>query len=314
MGEVVITGAGGFVASTLLPFLVERGFEELTLIDPKPLDEHVLDGLRRLGVRIRSIQDNSLSHLDTGNIDRVICLAGATSVDAALTNPGPAVAGNLAIAQELGEWARVYAPSIRIVYMSSDEVLGESFVPLPSDAPLRPTQPYAASKAAAEILLHNYRDVYDLNIATVRSCNLIGRGQKPPKLIPTAVNAMAKGVPVPIHGSGEQLREWLAVEDLCEALLLASEPDNPPIIYQAASGWHRSVNNVVSILATILGVPLETIHVTDRLVQDRCYAMQVMELQKLGWQPKISLPEAISDSATAIWDAVSQTECRYTLV
>jgi dTDP-glucose 4,6-dehydratase len=227
---------------------------------------------------------------DVQDLDALICLAGTTSVDAALQEPKKAIDENIALATDLAEWARCVNPTVKIVYMSSDEVLGESTEPLGEGAPLSPTQPYAASKAAAEIVLHNYRDVYKLNIVTLRSCNLVGPFQKKPKLIPTAVEAILANRPVPIQGDGNQLREWMDVEDLCRAIILLLQKDVAPQVYQATSGVKISVNDVVKIVAENLGFDLKTVRVPDRLVQDRSYAMQSNRLHSLGWYPA-SVPQ-----------------------
>lgn len=183
--------------------------------------------------------------------------------------------------------------------MSSDEVLGDSSVPLSEDAPLNPTQPYAASKAAAEIVLHNYRDVYKLNIVTIRSCNLVGAFQKKPKLIPTAVEALLENCPVPIQGDGKQFREWMAVEDLCRAIILLLQNEVTSQVYQATSGVRISVNDVVRIVAEKLRIDLETKQVPDRLVQDRSYAMKSARLNSLGWYP-VSAPQGAIERAACL--------------
>jgi dTDP-glucose 4,6-dehydratase len=191
------------------------------------------------------------------------------------------------------------------VYVSSDEVLGEAFVALPESAPLRPTQPYAASKAAAEIILHCHRDVYGLSLVTLRSCNLVGPGQREPKLIPVAVRALLEGNPVPIHGSGEQLREWLAVEDFSTAILMLMDPSVPAGVYQASSGVHLSVFQVVECVARELKTPPSAVHVTDRMVQDGCYAMSAARLHGLGWRPQHDPIKAIGAAARALASELS---------
>jgi dTDP-glucose 4,6-dehydratase len=184
--------------------------------------------------------------------------------------------------------------------MSSDEVLGESFEPLSENMPLNPTQPYAVSKASAEMILHNYRDIYNLNIVTLRSCNLVGPGQKKPKLIPSTVHSLLENQPVNIHGDGTQLREWMDVEDLCHAIMLLLQNDVPPRTYQATSGVKISVNEVVGIVADRLGTSLRIKHIADRLVQDRSYAMQPNQLNSMGWHISSDPRDAIKRAASSI--------------
>lgn len=302
MNKVLITGAAGFVGRNLIPMLAFDGIvSNLVFVDKHPMPLSLRDKLELTNVGLTTFATNKLP-LDSiaRDVDAIICLAGATSVDAALSDPKKAIDENVALATDLAEWSRRVNPLVKVIYMSSDEVLGESLEPLDEDVPLNPTQPYAASKAAAEIVLHNYRDVYKLNIVTIRSCNLVGAFQKKPKLIPTAVEALLASRPVPIQGDGEQFREWMAVEDLCRAIILLLQNDVLPQVYQATSSVKISVNDVVKIVADKLGVDLKTEKVPDRLVQDRSYAMQSERLNSLGWYPRFSPQDAIGRAARSL--------------
>jgi dTDP-glucose 4,6-dehydratase len=300
MKKILVTGAAGFVGKNLISLLVENGISrELIFVDKHPAPPTLVNELKSKGVNLEVAISNKLpTDSSVQDVDAVICLAGATSVDAALWQPQKAIDENIAIAVDLAEWSHCVNPAAKVIYMSSDEVLGASIEPLGEDAHLNPSQPYAVSKASAELILHNYRDIYDLNIVTLRSCNLVGFGQKMPKLIPTAVYSLLEHRPVPIHGDGCQLREWMDVKDLCRAIVLLLHQDVEPQVFQATSGVKISVNEVVKIIAESLGVDLYTEHVADRLVQDRSYAMQPKRLNSLGWH-------AISDPYDAIRNAVS---------
>ena len=302
MKKVLITGAAGFVGKNLIPMLaVERVVDKLIFVDKHSPQPNLVSMVESKGIKFKPFASSKLPiDGEAMDVDTVICLAGATSVDAALLEPKKAIDENIALTTDLAEWARYLNPAVKIIYMSSDEVLGESSVALGEDAPLKPTQPYAASKAAAEIVLHNYRDVYDLNIVTIRSCNLVGAYQKKPKLIPTAVEALLEGDPVPIQGDGKQLREWMAVEDLCSAIILLLQNDVAPQVYQATSGIKLCVNDVVKIVADKLCIDLKTRRVSDRLVQDRSYAMQSTRLNSLGWYPIFSVQGAIGRASSLL--------------
>jgi dTDP-glucose 4,6-dehydratase len=236
----------------------------------------------------------------------LICVAGATSVDAALSDPKTALEENIAIAIDIAEWSRNINPNTKIIYMSSDEVLGASIEPLFENAPLNPSQPYAVSKASAEMILHNYRDIYHLNIVTLRSCNLVGIGQMKPKLIPTVVHCLRNNKPVPIHGNGNQLREWMDVSDLCHAIVLLVTQDITPQIYQATSGIKISVNDVVNHIAEKLNIEFQVKHTIDRLVQDSSYSMRTDRLNLLGWFPVIDAYDSIKNTAQYLFSNSSE--------
>ena len=298
MKYILVQGAAGFVAHYLLSRLVNGGYRYFILVDIKPIPGNILSYIKNIDAHVVTYEYSSLLNLPINlEYDIAISLAGLTDVDIGLVHPKDAFNANINIAIELGEWLRKSNPQTRLIYMSSDEVLGESFVPLPEDAPLRPTQPYAASKAAAEVVLHNYRDVYKLNIVTVRSCNLVGGYQRARKLIPVTVKNLLLSKPVPIYGNGEHMREWMSVNDLCEAIVGLMNSSVPCGVYQAASGTHLSVMEVVEIVSKAIGLPLKTRQVNGRLIHDKCYAMMTTRLQSVGWQPKIDPRQAIAQAA-----------------
>lgn len=295
---ILVYGASGFVGGALLPILASAGHTSILAVDRSPIGKTVLALARSNGARVAV---RRLDHLppESRYLNAAVCLAGATSVDAALDAPESAYADNLTIAIAFGAYLR-RNPTIRGVYVSSDEVLGPTEQPLPPSAPLKPTQPYAASKAAAETVLHNYRDVYDLNLVTLRSCNLVGPRQRKPKLLPVAVDSLIGRSSVPVHGDGEQRREFMHVDDFCSAVIDVIDPAVPCGIYQATTEESLSVNQVVELAAEATQLPLSTINVADRVVQDRSYAMDSSSLRAVGWMPSLTAKSAITAAAKAL--------------
>jgi dTDP-glucose 4,6-dehydratase len=294
--HVAVFGASGFVGSTLLT-ADEPLASHLTLVDPVEPLPAVLRKARRHHGCIEVQQAQSLrDSADPGNVDVLLVLAGTTDVDQALAYPAVAFTANGAIAVEVGEWWRRH-PAARVVYLSSDEVLGVPARPLAEDAPYRPTQPYAASKAAAEMTLRCYSDTYGLDLVVIRSCNLVGGRQRARKIVPMTVQCLAIGHPVPVCGTGLQVREYLAAEDLCGVLRMATEGVLPAGTYNCTSAIGFTVLEVVDIVAAALGVRASHVHVTDRLVQDQAYAMDPSLLHSLGWKAHITPTEAITKAA-----------------
>jgi dTDP-glucose 4,6-dehydratase len=310
---VAIFGASGFVGSSLLASPLSLP-STLTLIDPAEPDPAILRTARRRNIRIDVRQAQTLRNgADPGNVDVLLVLAGQTDVDQALANPALAFDANGTIAVEVGEWWRRH-PSARVVYLSSDEVLGVSDSPLAEQAPYQPTQPYAASKATAEMTLRCYSDTYGLDLILIRSCNLVGGRQRARKLIPTAVHHLAAGEPVPIFGTGQQSREYLAVEDLCNALRLAWEGVLPPGMYNCTSAISFTVLDVIELVGAALGLSVEHVSVPDRLVHDRAYSMDPSLLHSFGWKSLTSPIEAISQAAIDLYAACRSGEDVTTLL
>jgi dTDP-glucose 4,6-dehydratase len=300
---LVVYGAAGFVASTLLsrPSLPAYA---LTLVDPESVEHPVLDSLAQAGSPVDVVQSSSLAGIVANDPDVLLVLAGQTDVDQALADPARAFETNMAIAMESAQWWRRH-PWVRLIYLSSDEVLGVSWLPLDETAPLAPTQPYAASKAAAELALRCYSESYGLELVVIRSCNLVGGRQRARKLIPTAVQHLAAGLPVPVFGDGSHRREYLAVEDLCQVILQAVTRSLPAGIYNCTSGIALQTVEVVDIVAEALGIEPISVHVKDRLVHDRCYAMDASKLNAHGWKPQATPADAIAAAAVELksaWD------------
>jgi dTDP-glucose 4,6-dehydratase len=309
MSSMLIYGAAGFVGTALTEQLIPEHAERVVLVDRRPIVESVHHNLKAKGIEVLEQRADALCLLDLAvDIDAAVVLAGQANVDEALAYPSRALEQNIHIAVEVGEWLRC-RPQTKLFYLSTDEVLGESSVPLPETAEYRPTQPYATSKAAAEMVLHCFRDTYSLNIVTIRSCNLVGGHQRAAKLIPIAVTHLVRREEVPVFGSGRQTREWLAVEDLCSAILTLVSEAASTGIYNCSSGTSRAVLDVIRVVARAVDADLRFRHVPDRLVQDSSYAMNCGRLQALGWSPQHQVDDAIARAATTMKDALEAGEC-----
>jgi dTDP-glucose 4,6-dehydratase len=302
--KAIVTGAAGFVGTTLITG--ESVAEELVLLDPAPIDPGAVETLRQRGVHVRVRQASTLAEEEDADV--LLMLAGQSDVDEALADPALAFTVNPAIALDAAEWWRRH-PRTRVVYLSTDEVLGvPAGGPLTEQAPMRPTQPYAASKAMAETTLRCYRDTYGMELTVIRCCNLVGGRQRAAKLIPTAVQEMAAGRPVPVVGSGRQTREYLAAEDVCDVLRMAVDGKLPPDTYHCSSAVSFSVLEVIDVIADALDVTPALMHVPDRLVQDRAYAMEPARLHSFGWKPRHEPAEAIARAAVELREAWASGE------
>lgn len=192
-------------------------------------------------------------------------------------------------------------PAPRFLQVSTDEVYGsvEEGSSREGD-PLAPRSPYAAAKAAGDLLVGSYRTTFDLDVVTTRGANTYGPFQHPEKLIPLVTTNALLDAPIPLYGDGLQRRDWLHVTDHAAAVAFVLDHGEPGGVYNVPGGTERANRDVVAALLAALGRPWELVrHVQDRPGHDRRYAMDGARLAALGWRP--SVPFAAGLAATAAW-------------
>jgi dTDP-glucose 4,6-dehydratase len=200
--------------------------------------------------------------------------------------------------------------SARFLQISTDEVYGS--LPLESDekfteeSPLRPNSPYSASKAGADLLCRAYFITYGMPILITRSSNNFGPRQYPEKLIPLTIKRALEGKPIPVYGDGQNVRDWLYVEDNCEAIDLVLHKGKVGEIYNIGGGneWKNIdlVNLICEILSELIGKPIEEYKklitfVKDRPGHDRRYALSIEKIEReLGWRPRKDFRESLRET------------------
>lgn len=229
--------------------------------------------------------------------DYVVHFAAESHVDRSILDASPFIRTNVEGTRVLLEAAREVGVE-RFLQVSTDEVYGdrERLEPADEEAALRPSSPYAASKAAADLLALAYRRTYGLPVIITRSCNNYGPHQFPEKLIPLMIWKAAEGEPLPVYGDGQQRREWVYVEDNAEAILRVLEGGRVGEVYNIGSGRPVSnrevVERVCDLVAGRLGRSREAVRglitsVKDRPGHDRLYVMVSEKVRReLGWEPK----------------------------
>jgi dTDP-glucose 4,6-dehydratase len=189
----------------------------------------------------------------------------------------------------------------RLVHVSTDEVYGPILTgAVDESAPLRPRNPYAVSKAGADLLAQVFHQNYALPVLIVRPTNIFGPGQWPEKLIALAAARALQGQSVPVYGDGQQRRMWLYVDDFCSALEVVIRQGQVGSIYNIASGTEQTNLATVQAVLAAAGASAEALaFVSDRLGHDRRYAMEDQRLRALGWRPKVSWAQGLQ--RTVAW-------------
>ncbi|MGC9001064.1 dTDP-glucose 4,6-dehydratase, partial [Caldisericum sp.] len=194
--------------------------------------------------------------------------------------------------------------------ISTDEVYGslplESTEKFTEESPLRPNSPYSASKAGADLLCRAYYVTYGMPVIITRSSNNFGPRQYPEKLIPLTIKRALEGKPIPVYGDGKNIRDWLYVEDNCEAIDLVLHKGKIGEVYNIGGGneWKNIdlVNLICEILSELTGKDVEEYKklitfVKDRPGHDRRYALSFEKIRReLGWSPKKDFKEGIKET------------------
>jgi dTDP-glucose 4,6-dehydratase len=228
----------------------------------------------------------------------VVHVAAETHVDRSITNAAPFLRTNVEGTAVLLNEARALGVQ-RFVNISTDEVYG----PVPEgavdeQAPLAPRSPYAASKAAADLLVQAFHATYGLPTIVVRPTNVFGPAQLPEKFIPLCIVSGLERLPIPIYGDGAQRRGWLFVEDVCAAIRLVVERGAVGEIYNVGSGHEQANLETARSVLRLLERPAELLrHVEDRPAHDRRYAMKDDKVRSLGWKPITPFADGLAETA-----------------
>ena len=191
-------------------------------------------------------------------------------------------------------------PIKRFIQISTDEVygtLGEYDNPFTEDTPLAPNSPYAASKTSADLLCRSFYETYKYPIVITRCSNNYGQNQYPEKLIPLMIQKLNNGETVPIYGDGKNIRDWIHVQDHCEAIDVVLHKGKDGEVYNIGGEYERrNIDIVNNILYWTKGSSDMIEYVEDRKGHDWRYAMDISKIKnELGWTPKIHFSEGIRE-------------------
>jgi len=267
------------------------------------------------------IADSSLARqiFETERPDGIVNFAAETHVDRSLLNSAPFVRTNIEGVRVLLEVATQYGIK-RFLQASTDEVYG-SLAPdeaaFSEDSPLNPNSPYAASKAAADLMIRAYHHSYGLPTLITRCGNNYGPYQFPEKFLPLFITNALDDQPLPLYGDGKQIRDWIHAEDHARAVLHVLEHGLPGEVYNVSANGEKTNEFMAEWVLDILDKPRQLLrHIEDRPGHDRRYALNAAKIRNLGWQPSISLEQGLSStidwyrSQRAWWERIKSGEYR----
>ncbi len=301
--RLMITGGAGFIGSNLVKLILNE-YPEYDVIN--------YDLLTYAGnlTSLKDVEDHACYRFirgDVSNIDDVkramegcwgvLHLAAESHVDRSILDSGPFLQSNIIGTQVMLEAARFHNVK-RFIQVSTDEVYGSLSLddpPFTEQNRLKPNSPYSASKAGADMLVRAYVKTYNLPVVITRCSNNYGPYQFPEKLIPLLIRNAMNDEAIPVYGDGQQVRDWIYVEDHCRAIIKALEAGEPGEIYNIGGNCEIVNLDLIKMLLDELGKPHSLItFVKDRPGHDRRYAMDISKISReIGWRPEHSIEQSI---------------------
>lgn len=302
MQRILVTGGAGFIGSNFIQYMMKK-YTDIEIVN--------LDKLTYAGNlnNLRSVERDDRYSFFQGDIadlqlvneilsckkfDTIVNFAAETHVDRSINRPDDFLKTDIFGTFALLKAAR-QSDIKRYLQISTDEVYGS--IPegdFTEDSALSPSSPYSASKGGGDLLCLAYYKTYGLPVMITRAANNYGPFQYPEKLIPLLITNALDDQPLPLYGDGNQVREWLYVEDHCKALDAVLQKGRPGEIYNIG-GYCEEKNRVIAeTIVDLLKKPRELItYVDDRPGHDFRYSIDSSKIKSLGWQPQISLQEGL---------------------
>ncbi len=307
MESILVSGGMGFIGSNFIHYLLKthKNYKVINLDyltyagNPENLLE--FEGFDENLYKFYKCDicdfDHILEVAKNENIDYIVNFAAETHVDRSIDNPDIFIKTNILGTQSLLNVAKKLKIK-KFIQISTDEVYGSLNFKDPAfteDLPLKPNSPYSASKASADLIVRSYFKTFDLPVNITRCSNNYGPYQFPEKLIPLMINNARNNQELPIYGTGQNIRDWIFVEDHCEAIFLILKNGVPGEIYNIGGNSEISNLELVKKLLSILNKSETLIKfVKDRPGHDLRYAINFKKIMnELSWEPKTNIEDGL---------------------
>ncbi len=305
--NVLVTGGAGFIGSNFIFYELKNHPEDrvicmdkLTYAGNLSTLKSVMDNDKFRFIKADICDRNAVNNIfEDEHPDIVVNFAAESHVDRSIENPDIFLQTNILGTQILMDACRKYGIK-RYHQVSTDEVYGDLPLDRPDlffteETPIHTSSPYSASKAAADLLVLAYHRTYDLPVSISRCSNNYGPYHFPEKLIPLMIANALNNKPLPVYGKGENVRDWLYVEDHCHAIDLVMRKGREGEVYNI--GGHNEMRNIdiVKLICKELGKPESLItYVTDRKGHDMRYAIDPAKISnELGWLPETKFADGL---------------------
>lgn len=299
-----VTGGAGFIGSNYVKHIFNKvkGVTGVTIYDKftyaanaKNYQEFNTDP--RLTVIKADILDSMCLEDSIQGHDFVVHFAAESHVDRSINDAADFVHTNVLGTLNVLEASRKFQVKT-VIHVSTDEVYGS----LPEGSadenhPLAPNSPYAASKAASDLLARSYFITHSLDVRTTRCCNNYGNNQFPEKVVPVFIKKLLLGEKLPIYGDGKNIREWIHVSDHVLGIQTVLEKGNPGEIYNIGTGYYLSNNDLASEIIALMDLEENMkSYVNDRPGHDFRYSLNSKKIENLGFERLINFKDGLRET------------------
>ncbi|MEX0869885.1 MAG: dTDP-glucose 4,6-dehydratase [Candidatus Spechtbacterales bacterium] len=298
---VLVCGGAGFMGSNFVRYILNKypeyrviNYDKLTYAGNLDNLQDIENDPRYKFIKADIADKEALEKVITEeNINIIVNFAAETHVDRSIGNAEDFVKTNVHGVHTLLEAATKH--NIRLVQISTDEVFGSTLKKsFHEDSHVRPNSPYSATKAAGDMLCRSYYKTYRTDVLVTHSCNVFGPFQYPEKLIPLFVTNLIDNKKIPVYGDGQNVREWIFVEDHSRAVDLVMHQGRPGNAYNIGTGHEKSNIDITKTVIKKLDKNESYIKfVEDRKGHDRRYAVDSTKLRQMGWSPVFDFDSAM---------------------
>ena len=305
--KLLVTGAAGFIGSNFVRMIAKGDLEGVSSLK-------VLDKLTYAGVKSNLDLAADLSQYEfvqgdicdlivvselLNEVDAVINFAAESHVDRSISGASDFVQTNIVGVQVLLDAIKASGRKIRFLQVSTDEVYGS--IELGSwneDWPLQPNSPYSASKASGELLARSYNKTHGIDVVITRCSNNYGTHHFPEKLIPLFITNIIEGKKVPVYGTGENVRDWLHVDDHCRGIYSVLINGRSGEAYNIGGGRERTNNEITCLILEAMGADESSIvYVEDRKGHDLRYSVDWTKINcELGYEPQVKFEDGLRET------------------
>ncbi len=305
--RVLVTGGAGFIGSNFVRMIARGELQEISSV--KVIDkltyagvvENLKDAERVEGYTFvqGNICNPILIQQLLDNVDAVLNFAAETHVDRSISGASDFVQTNIVGVQVLLDAIKISERKIRFLQISTDEVYGSiKSGSWTEEWPLQPNSPYSASKASGELLARSYNRTHDMDVVITRCSNNYGTHHFPEKLIPLFITNLLEGKKVPVYGTGENIRDWLHVDDHCRGIYQVLMNGRSGEVYNIGGGRELTNNEITGLILEAMSADESSIeYVEDRKGHDLRYSVDWTKINReLGYEPRVTFEVGLRET------------------